>query len=97
MNTSDRSSLTLCEFADAQDVPLLVNYMHCDAVYCSGVIYIERLCLWIHTNIRTSSKNKERGGYIVEMGGTAERNVTDDLLLTYTTRVNHSLFTINIH
>ena len=97
MNKSDRSSLTLCEFADAHGEPLLVNHMPWDAVYCSGVIYIEQLCLWIHTKIRTSSKNKERGGYIVEMGGTAEGNVTDALLLTYTTRVNHSLFTINIH
>ena len=43
------------------------------------------------------SKNKERGGYKVEMGGIAEGNVTVDLLVTYTKIVNHSLFTINIH
>ena len=59
MNKSDRSSLTLCEFADAQGVPLLVNYMHCDAVYCSGVIYIELLCLWIHTKIRKAVRTKK--------------------------------------
>ena len=43
------------------------------------------------------SKNKERGGYKVEMGRIAEGNVTVDLLVTYTTIVNHSLFNINIH
>ena len=46
---------------------------------------------------KRASKNKERGGYKVEMGGIAEGNVTVDLLVTYTTIVNHSLFTINIH
>ena len=33
------------------------------------------------------SKNKERGGYKVEIGRMPERNVTDDLLVTFTTIV----------
>ena len=43
------------------------------------------------------SKNKERGGYKVEIGRMPEGNVMDDLLVTFTTIVNHSLSTINIH
>ena len=41
------------------------------------------------------SKNKEKGGCKVEMGGIVEGNVTVDLLVTYTKIVNHSLHSLH--
>ena len=97
MNKTDRRSLNLYIFQDAKGKLLLVNHM-------PGMQFIGQEGFQMHgfvheftRNEERVSKNKERGGYKVEMGRIVEGNVTVDLLVTYTTIVNHSLFTINIH
>ena len=97
MNKTDRRSLNIYKFQDAKGRLLLVNHM-------PGTQFIGQegfqLNGFVHEFTRDEervSKNKERGRYKVEIGRMPEKNVTDDLLVTFTTIVNHSLFTINIH
>ena len=97
MNKKDRRRLNLYKFQDARGRLLLVNHM-------PGTHFIGQEGFQLNGFVREFtrdeervSKNKERGGYKVEIGRMPEGNVTDDLLVTYTTIVNHSLFTINIH